>query len=328
MSDHLPKVSECQNCGSPTSSNYCAACGQDSRDHVVSLRLLLRDFASDVFTYDSRFFRSFVPLLFKPGALTLEYTRGRRVRYIPPLRLYVFVSLLFFFVISVQVNSGLRETGFLDGDAGAPADSTEVADILTVADAFPDSLAEVRGRAGWVADRLAEASEADTTDAGEPRVIRRGGPHFTLSGEDAGPDEIRAFLAGAQSLVPKAIFLLQPLFAGLLALVYRRNRRRFIEHLVLSLHLHAFVFLVFTLMMLIPWDVFGLVAMLGMTVYVFMALKRVYGQGWWKTGVKFVLLVGAYNTVVTTAVILVLASSAGLLELTQEHPTLAQWLLH
>ncbi len=321
MSDLLPRVESCQNCGSPAGANYCPACGQDSRDHAVSVRLLMRDFAADVFTYDSRFFRSFVPLLFRPGDLTVEYVRGRRVRYIPPLRLYVFVSLLFFFVLSVQVNTGLSESGWFDQDGALP-DSSEVALVLDLADAYPGTEAAGASLPVWVAARIAEQDSVGET--GE----RGDGPWFQVSGEEVSANEFRAVIDGVQRLVPKAMILLQPLMAALLALVYRRSRRRFIEHLVMSLHLHAYMFLVFTVVMMVPWDLFGLIVLLAIHVYIFLALRRVYGQGWMKTGVKFMLLSGAYNTLVFTAALAVLASTAGLVGLSESHPTLVKWLLH
>lgn len=321
MSDLLPRVDSCQNCGSPAGANYCPACGQDSRDHAVSIRLLMRDFAADVFTYDSRFFRSFVPLLFKPGDLTVEYVRGRRVRYIPPLRLYVFVSLLFFFVLSVQVNTGLSESDMFNDDGAALPDSTDISLILELADEYPGLADAGASRPSWVAARFAERDSL-----GDDRE-RDDGAWFRISGEEVSAAEFRSVIEGAVRLVPKAMFLLQPLMAGLLALVYRRSRRRFIEHLVLSLHLHAFMFLAFTVVMLVPWKPIALVAFAWMHVYMFVALRRVFGQGWAKTGIKFLLLTSVYNTMIFIVIIGVMTSTAGLVELAESQPTLVRWLL-
>lgn len=91
--EHLPKLATCQNCETPTPGNFCPECGQDSRDHRVALRLLIVGLWNDMFTFDNRFWRSFVLLLFKPGILTSQFIAGRRVRYIPPARMYLFISL-------------------------------------------------------------------------------------------------------------------------------------------------------------------------------------------------------------------------------------------
>jgi len=87
--------------------NYCPECGQINTTKQVPLKLFFHDILGDYFTFDSRFFRSFIPLLRKPGHLTNEYNSGRRVSYILPLRLYLFVTILFFFIISLQGKIGL-----------------------------------------------------------------------------------------------------------------------------------------------------------------------------------------------------------------------------
>lgn len=69
------------------------------------MRSFLQHFLNDYFTFDSKIVRSFRPLLFKPGFLTTEFLNGRRVRYIPPLRMYLFVSILFFLLLSLQTTS-------------------------------------------------------------------------------------------------------------------------------------------------------------------------------------------------------------------------------
>jgi len=338
MANLLPQIHRCQNCGTETGANFCPECGQDSREHNVSVSLLLRDFAADVFTYDSRFFRSFVPLLFKPGALTLEYTRGRRVRYIPPLRLYVFVSLLFFFVVSVQVNREVQKNLKEDGD-GLP-DSTLVAEVLELAEATPDSL-DAGGRAAWVAEHypLAAAIDFEVPENGEWSQVdwssidwdgRRHGDNtvnVTVFGDEQTDIPTDRFVQALMSLTPKLTFLLLPVFAGILALIYRRRRRPFIEHLVLSLHLHAFMFLLLALAMLTGWDWAFLAALILVQVYLFLALRRVYAQGWLKTGVKYFLLTGAYNMVLLTLTVLIVVSTATLFKYGADHPLLLQWIL-
>ena len=64
-----------------------------------SFRSFLEQFLGDYFTFDSKIIRSVMPLLFMPGKLTQEYMLGRRARYIPPLRMFIFLSVIFFLVI-------------------------------------------------------------------------------------------------------------------------------------------------------------------------------------------------------------------------------------
>ncbi|WKZ67640.1 MAG: DUF3667 domain-containing protein [Flavobacteriales bacterium] len=90
----------CPNCGSVMApdAGYCSTCGQAAvGDNTFGH--FLHQFLGDYFTFDSKITRSLRPLLFKPGELTLEYIRGRRQRYVPPLRLFIFLSVLFFLVM-------------------------------------------------------------------------------------------------------------------------------------------------------------------------------------------------------------------------------------
>lgn len=90
----------CLNCKTPMLGPFCYQCGQHERLSIRHFGLLLRDIIHDVFDLDSRMVRTLKPLLTKPGFLTNEYFAGRRQRYVPPLRLYVIASLLFFLMIN------------------------------------------------------------------------------------------------------------------------------------------------------------------------------------------------------------------------------------
>jgi hypothetical protein len=89
-------VRTCANCHALLNGQYCAVCGQRDRTRMISLWELIADFAGEFVNFDSRFWRTIFPLLFRPGRLTSEYLRGRRVHFTPPLRLYLVSSVLFF----------------------------------------------------------------------------------------------------------------------------------------------------------------------------------------------------------------------------------------
>lgn len=103
MPKKLRKSPVCLNCGYQIGdSRYCPNCGQQNSDKQVSIKYLLDDFLGDYFTFDSKFFRSFFPLLTKPGFLTKEYNSGKRTNYILPLRLYIFTTFFFFLIITLN----------------------------------------------------------------------------------------------------------------------------------------------------------------------------------------------------------------------------------
>ncbi|MCA6075350.1 DUF3667 domain-containing protein [Fulvivirga sedimenti] len=106
------KQNNCLNCGASLDSvyNFCPICGQENNDNNVSFGTLINDFFSNYFAFDSRFAKSAVPFLFKPGFLTNRYMEGKRMTYAHPLRVYLIVSLFYFFVCTLVVKDMLQQT--------------------------------------------------------------------------------------------------------------------------------------------------------------------------------------------------------------------------
>src|SRR5580698_2662051 len=94
------KVGPCTNCGSPMMGAYCGVCGQPVETHRRSVFTLLHDFFKDIASFDSRILRTARALLFQPGELSLAFREGRTQRYVPPVRLYLFMTLIFFLTLS------------------------------------------------------------------------------------------------------------------------------------------------------------------------------------------------------------------------------------
>jgi hypothetical protein len=100
-------------------------------------------------------------------------------------------------------------------------------------------------------------------------------------------DAVRALIQDLLEYAPHMVFVLLPVFALLLKLLYIRRHHFYAEHFVFALHVHAFVFLMMTLMFVLPWDAVNLPIVLWIVVYVWLAMKRVYGQGWLRTTAKW-----------------------------------------
>ncbi len=91
-------LTSCLNCGARLRGQYCGSCGQRARSRLISLWELVRDAFGDLFELDSRLWRTVTPLLIRPGLLTADYLAGRRARYMPPFRMYLVLSLVFFLI--------------------------------------------------------------------------------------------------------------------------------------------------------------------------------------------------------------------------------------
>ncbi len=131
-------------------------------------------------------------------------------------------------------------------------------------------------------------------------------------------DPARA-LEGFMSVLPQTLFVLMPLFAVLLKVFYLFKRRLYMEHLLVALHSHAFIFL--SLIVIIALDTFEgwasgtawisapLAVLRGVAwtwlfVYLFWMQKRVYRQGWIMTTLKFGLIGSCYLFLLVFAVAL------------------------
>jgi hypothetical protein len=360
----------CQNCGAPLLGPHCYACGQPVHGLVRRFSTVLGDFLDSVLNIDSRIVHTVWPLFAKPGYLSLEYFAGRRVRYVSPVRLFVFLSIVTFFVARMVVPAGdafqIHDDG---GDRMGRA--TTVAEVERLRDdtlaelekaraKIPDApgasagidsaAAQVRKKAAQRIDALREAvahgepppiPEVDTTSFefdGKPwdpkthpahvgwwpdfandwlnREIGRAQTNVGRMKKDPS-----VFKDAALGAIPSTLFILLPLFALMLKVLYAFKRRLYMEHLIVALHSHAFlclallsVFLLMALADAVP-AVTPLTTLLKIALFVWMPLylllmqKRIYGQGWTMTLLKYFTLGFCYLFLLSLgAVITVLAS--------------------
>ena len=206
----MPSI--CTNCGVSVSGKYCSACGQSVEYHLHSLWDLLGE-AAEVLTHaDSRLWRTLVPLLIRPGFLTQQFLAGRRASYIPPFRLYLVVSVLFFLVVS------LTQT-----PAAQPAISAQ-------SSASPESSisspTQVNGKS---AADLCESVIGHTLLPGANKLRQPFLSACIKSQADNGRELRENFIRN----IGRSMFLFLPLLAAFMKLLYWRPRRSYVTHLVL-----------------------------------------------------------------------------------------------
>ena len=97
------KSSRCSNCNTHLSiaHEYCPQCGQKNHALNIPLKHLIEEAAESIFHFDTKFVQTLKSICFKPGFLTSEFIKGRRVRYVAPVRFYIFISFIFFLIISL-----------------------------------------------------------------------------------------------------------------------------------------------------------------------------------------------------------------------------------
>ncbi len=313
----------CANCGAERSGPYCSRCGQNDRDYQRALPPLVSELLREAFELDSRLIRTLKLLLFRPGALAVEFSNNRRASYVSPIRLYLFVSIGFLFLLSLGTE--------FDDDA-----ESERAEVEEQAEVFQD--ADTGTLLSLLDDQRARRAEEilNRSDNSITRLILLQIASDLKPVTDAPPDPVVVFLLNETvdaldepgSVVSQfmdnlgiGMFIMLPVYALLLKLFYPFRKRFYVENLVFSTHLHSFIYIVFMAGMLIPSEtgVSGLDTALAwisgllplwIFVYHYLALKRYFQEGTAITLFKFAGLLGLYTVLLMpTAFLLVFAVS-------------------
>ncbi len=109
----------CLNCGSEKVEHYCAVCGQKAQATKQPLRVFLSDAVETLFNVDSRWFITIKHLFAKPGKVTTEYLAGKRASYLPPIRIYISISVFYFLMVSLIDSSQVFFINFNNDEGNA-----------------------------------------------------------------------------------------------------------------------------------------------------------------------------------------------------------------
>jgi uncharacterized protein DUF3667 len=292
--------SACLNCGLPLMDRFCSHCGQRAGDARVSVHEMLREIASEHFGLDTKVARTLAALFRHPGRLTVEFLAGRRVRYLPPLRLYVYLSVAYFLASAF----GARFSSSANADLRAvdiTSTGSDTAATATTLKAIADSTG--------ITPRTIQPGKTDTLHGSalvlyfKRRAVRR------LVDLRAHKAQVVPRLREAfQHELPDALFLLVPGLALALLALYRGSHRYYSEHLVFALHFQAFGFAAQTVALL-PISALHVIISCALVVYLFLALRLVYGGSVAVTAGKTAVIVVGYgiSLVVIMAVVGIIA---------------------
>ena len=241
----------CLNCGTNVQLEYCPECGQRTIDPDPTLREFLHELAEEFLHWDGKLLGTFRTLVMKPGMLTCEYLGGRRIRFLSPLRVYLTCSVIFFLL------SAIGPRRMTTDKFGNPVEQG----VVQVSQTSP-----------------AEAATFER-DAQKATPIKRVWlTHFARAMRT--PEQLQHT---TQAAIPKAMFVLVPLFAALIGVVYRDRRRKYPQHLAFALHVHAALFLTLSLMLvgrLVPSNaasgIVQLLLLIPFAIYLVRATRAVY----------------------------------------------------
>jgi hypothetical protein len=321
----------CANCNTALQGPYCSNCGQKASDFHRPIWWILGEFMDAVFSFDSRTFRTLWLLFGEPGEFTRRYNSGQRASLLPPFRLFVIATFVFF--ITLQL-TGLALVAFqskiialkdLSPEAVKALEKGDGSNFATSSDgktytaiqlrffvpvtpgAHPALTSEEKQQ---IAKGKAELDKEDsqnqkTDDAGWLKTMKSYGRRV-LEGFEKSVENPLRLNASLNVWLPRIMLFLVPVFALLLALMHWWPRVYYVEHLIFALHIHTVMFFALTIVALAV-AMFGGMGFLELAiwpilaVYFWMALKRVYGRGVFLTSVKFVAILLIYSVILTAS---------------------------
>lgn len=336
-----PQTLVCANCGAELGGEFCGACGQRHEPHIHTVGHFVGEALESISHADSRLWRTLWLLFARPGFLTREFFAGRRARYLPPFRLYLVLSVIFFVVTTLPDSSPTEaaatgrqaaavRTQNAAQDPGSQTSEAEVAEVTAAAEAGDIAkLAELAARHQAPAAAGAGVEDAmvkvegfkefcnafKTPEAGgSGRAARENIRKFCQRVEGDGSELGAALVRN----LPRAMFIFLPLLALMMKLIYWRPTRYYVEHLLFLVHTHAAVFLVFSVVALYSFiPVLGgatpfvfFIALAYMAWYIYRAMRNVYGQHGALTFLKYVFLFWVYVITATITLLLTLIFSA------------------
>ena len=256
--EEKPPFTHCEDCGAELHGRYCSNCGQVAVDYHRSFRHVVADVAESFLNWDSKFTKTLLLLVIYPGWLTNQFVAGRRTRYLHPLRLYLLVSIVFF----LGVRFAPIQTRPVVAADMTPKDRAEVEEAMKNP-AIPalvreEVLKSVAERTKAPAAKKAgparpaelpspspapvvggDSSQKQLDDGSSPSWLKRKvkekiGPH----GSNA-----QLLIKTLRDNISTMMLFCIPLFALVLKILYLRQRRFYIEHLVYALHIHSFFYI-------------------------------------------------------------------------------------
>ena len=343
----------CQNCEleHEIGFEFCPHCGQKTNDELT-LGVLFYNTLANYFSFDARFFKSFIPLMFRPGILAKRFLEGKRLLYLHPAQMYLFISVVFFFLFTfisrTQVESAnkmfqkksdaisaldsLPITNPIDSvkikeftqklkdskvATGMSDEDIQALDSLVVASA--DANKELKKNLTFDFDQK-KVDSLIALNASDAQVYKAMG-----MSDDAGNFKRKFYsqmlkfykqrnagtlLQAFYDTIPIAMFVLLPIFAFILKLLYYR-RGRFSHHLVFSFYFFSFLFTVFSIVILINfiWDIpdwIDWLVAVSTFFYLVSSTRRFYGQGYFWSFFKSSIATFIFMPVLMIAAIIIL----------------------
>lgn len=312
----------CKNCETVFTGKFCPECGQSVNDFDKPFGFIMVNFLGDFFAFDTRFFRTLKALVFNPGLLAIRFFEGKRAPFAPPVRIFIFSSFVMFLLLQWQTNRIFNES--------IQSESASETINSTVSENLPNTIEKTAQNETIVNDSIIAMNLDAFIFGGLASLRQQLSPTVevlqkkleTTENEEE-KKEIRQLirtLSDPQMMVNKvlklmswAFFLLLPVFALILKLFYIRVH--FIRHLIFSMYMHSFIFIILTIIVFLGivfnsnsgWLISAM--LLTIPIYLVIAMKNFYGQKVLLVLPRFIGVTILYNIIFFVVLLLVVLNA-------------------
>lgn len=283
----------CLNCNYVVENKYCPNCGQENTETRQSFHYLFSHFIEDLTHYDGSFWKTIKYLLLRPGYLTKEYLQGKRKKFVPPVKLYIFISFVTFLLPSVLPDISIF------GNTKENTVTSKNESSLTKKEE-PEKLEISEGM------KIKNLKELDSIQNTVNKISYvEYGFYKNLLKANEEKDKKEFWEKAIESFVhtlPKVLFIYMPIFAFFLWLFHDKKKWYYFDSGVFTLHYFSLLLLVITIGILFKWvlrlihyvdeiaDIFDFVSMAYCFFYFFRSHSRFFGESKAVSRLKSILL--------------------------------------
>lgn len=288
----LVQTISCKNCETQFVGNFCPNCGQSTKEFDRPFQFILVDFLGNLFAFDTRFWKTFISILTKPGQMAADFVKGKRVRYMPPFRFYVFISFIFFLLLN------MLPTKIVDTD-GNEVGTEQIDSLQNTLQENDVNLILKNNQLIVKQDSIEKKNIIKTKDENEKNKVEE-----FLSNRKFLKQTFLKYLSWM-------FFFLMPLYGCILWWLFRKQYKYYYVHLILAINQHAMTFLTFSIVLLLDWILpetnFSVeeILVLGLPVYYVIGIKQLYKRSWKSSILKFILAHSLYLVLLIVGIVLI-----------------------
>lgn len=273
---------KCKNCDNEFSGNYCNSCGQSSKDFDRPVSVLVVDAMANMWAFDTRLWKSLKSILFKPGEMALDYIAGKRVRYMPPFRLYLFISFIFFLLLKLSANADTNIKLITIKDKAENAGNEQVVNVDEAIKVVSDQKKD-------------EVKESVNNNNLEDIISNK-----------------ELYLSRFFTYMSWALIVMMPVYSMLLWFLFRKHQKHYLAHFIFSLNQHAFLFFILSVLIIISLifphkqTMYEAWLLLVFPVYLFAGGRKLYNAKWRKIIFRMSAAFFIYQLIIVLVIALVL----------------------